>query len=134
MDPKQFTLEWRSQGLALGFTVFFILLVVGTIAPDWLVNGALILLALAFLTPILGFLGFRWWLQRNMVQANCPVCQYPIPGVQGLQVQCPSCGEVLTAKNGSYDRVTPPGTVDVQAVEVEGTDLITPEVLPPEAP
>ena len=125
MEPKQFSVQWKTQGLNAGFTLFFILLIVGAIAPDWLVNGVLILIALAFLTPILGFFGFQWWLQRNLVQENCPVCNYAIQGVQGMQVQCPNCGEVLKGKAGGYDRVTPPGTVEVTAVEVSGDESVT---------
>jgi predicted RNA-binding Zn-ribbon protein involved in translation (DUF1610 family) len=125
MNPNR----WQNQGFGFGLTTLLFLLILGAIAPDWLVNGALILFLAAILLPILGVFGLRWWLQRNLASANCPVCNYPIQGVQGLQTQCPSCGEQLVMNNRKgYDRVAPPGTVDVQAIEV------TPEVevLPPE--
>ena len=125
MDPNR----WQNQGFGFGLTTLLLLFIIGTIAPDWLVNGVLILFLAAILLPIVGVFALRWWLQRNLVSDNCPVCNYPLQGVQGLKTQCPSCGEVLTVNpDKGYDRVTPPGTVEVEAIDVT-TEV---EVLPPE--
>ena len=109
--------------------MLLILFVLGTIAPNWLVNGALILFFAAILLPIVGIFWLRWWLERNLVSASCLVCNYPLQGVQGIQTQCPSCGEVLVVNaKQNYERVAPPGTVDVEAIEVASEV----EVLPPD--
>jgi hypothetical protein len=39
------------------------------------------------------------------------------------QLQCPSCGEPLKIENGQFERLTPPGTIDVDAVDVEAKQL-----------
>lgn len=82
-----------------------------------------ILLGLLLLAPVLVFIGFRWWLQRNLIQAQCPVCQYEFTGLNRTQLQCPSCGELLKVEQGKFSRLTPAGTIDVQAVEVPAKSL-----------
>jgi predicted amidophosphoribosyltransferase len=73
---------------------------------------------LFILTPIVGFLGFFWWLRRSIVQADCPVCSYPIQGINGNEVQCSNCGELMKIDQGQLVRDTPPDTIDIIAVEV----------------
>jgi hypothetical protein len=85
----------------------------------WLVKSFLVIIGLIVLAPIIVFLGFRWWLQRNLAQDQCPVCSYEFAGLNKSQFNCPNCNEALTAEHGHFVRLTPPGTIDVQAVEVE---------------
>jgi hypothetical protein len=119
VDPNQFrTFQWRTGGLGIWLAAFLALFILSAIVPDWLINGILILMGLMFIAPIVGVLGLQWWLQRSLVQGNCPICDYPLSGLKQVQVQCPSCGELLKVNNGQYQRTAPPGTVDVQVVEV----------------
>ena len=104
--------------LASWLTPFLVIWLLGYVGLGWLVNSFLILVGLLFLAPVLGFVWFRWWLQRNMVQAQCPVCTYKLTALNRTQLQCPSCGELLKVEQGKLNRLTPPGTIDVQAVEV----------------
>lgn len=97
---------------------FLIIWFLGAIGLGWLVNSLLILFGLLLIAPILVFVGFRWWLKRNLVQGACPVCSYEIVGLNKGEIQCPSCGEPLKVENGRFNRLTPPGTIDVNAVEV----------------
>ena len=99
-------------------TLFAIIWLLGTFGLGWLVNSLLIILGLLFFAPILAFVGFRWWLQRSLVADNCPVCQYQFTGFSGSQSQCPSCGEIIEIKDGKFNRYTPPGTIDVDAIDV----------------
>ena len=101
-------------------TLLVICLLLGSLGLGWLVKSALIIIGLAILTPILGILGFFWWLRRNIVQAECPVCNYPIQTIDGSDVECSNCGELLKVENGTLLRNTPPDTIDVVAVEVIG--------------
>jgi hypothetical protein len=90
------------------------------VLPNWLANGLLLGLTLLIVAPIvaLGVLG--WWVRRNFIQGSCPACQYPLNGwkFQSAPTQCPQCGEVLHIQEGRYQRMTPPGTVEVQGVEI----------------
>jgi hypothetical protein len=99
-------------------TLLAIFLLLGSLGLGWLVKSALILIGLAIVTPIVGFLGFFWWIRRNIVQADCPVCNYPLQGVSGSEIQCANCGELLKVTQGKLLRETPPDTIDVVATEV----------------
>ncbi len=90
----------------------------GSVGLGWLVNSFLILFTILSLAPVVAFLGFRWWLSRNLVTDNCPVCRYESSGLNNSQLQCPNCGEQLMVQNGHFKRFTPEGTIDVKAVEV----------------
>lgn len=98
-------------------TIVAICFLLGTLGLGWLVKSALILIGLAIITPVIGFLGFFWWLRRSIVQAECPVCSYPIQGIDGSEVQCSNCGELLNVNGGRLIRDTPPDTIDIIAVE-----------------
>lgn len=76
------------------------------------------MLLLLFLTPVFAFLGFRFWLQRNLTRANCPVCQTPLTGLRGTAIACPNCGTSLEVLATAFERVTEAGTIDVTAVDV----------------
>jgi hypothetical protein len=99
-------------------TIVAICLLLGSLGLGWLVKSALIVVGLAIVTPIVGFLGFFWWLRRSIVEAECPVCSYALQGVNGSEIQCTNCGEVLKIDRGQLVRDTPPDTIDVIAVEV----------------
>lgn len=114
--PKIFQLNL--SGLARWLTLIAIFMLLGTVGLGWLVNGFLILAGLAIISPLIGWLGFRWWLKRNLVEDKCPVCTYEFTGFNGTDCRCPSCGEQLKVEQGHFNRLTPPGTIDVEAVEV----------------
>jgi predicted RNA-binding Zn-ribbon protein involved in translation (DUF1610 family) len=97
---------------------FAILWLLGAIGLGWLVKSFFILLVLILITPVLAFFGFRWWLKRNLIEAACPVCQHQFISLNKTEFSCPSCSEPLIAENGHFSRLTPPGTIDVSAVEV----------------
>lgn len=118
MNLKSFESNFSTVSRWLTFIAFIWLL--GSLGLGWLVNSFLILVGLLVVTPVLAFFGFRWWLQRNLVQSQCPVCTHEFTGLNRTQLQCPSCGEPLRVEQGHFSRLTPPGTIDVQAVEVQG--------------
>ncbi|MEO0685689.1 MAG: hypothetical protein AAFY76_11755 [Cyanobacteria bacterium J06649_11] len=104
-------------------TLFAIVWLLGTFGLSWLVNSLLIIIGLLFLLPILGFFGFRWWLQRSLITDNCPVCATEIAGLNNTHLQCPNCGEKLLVQNRTLQRFTPEGTIDVTAVEVPAKSI-----------
>lgn len=99
-------------------TIVAICLLLGSLGLGWLVKAASIAIGLVIITPVVGFLGFFWWLRRSVVQAECPVCSYPLQGINGSEIQCTNCGEFLNVDRGKLIRDTPPDTIDVIAVEV----------------
>jgi hypothetical protein len=111
-------LKFSLSDLGCWLTVLSTFLLLGTVGLGWLVNGFLILVLLAIITPLIGWFGFRWWLRRNLVEDKCPVCAYDFTGFNRTECQCPSCGEPLKVEQGHFNRLTPPGTIDVEAVEV----------------
>ncbi len=112
----QFVLN--NSGLGCFLTLLLVGLVLGSVGLGWIVNGCLILLCVLLLAPVVAFWGLRWWLQKNLVEDSCPSCGYEFTGFNRTECRCPSCGEVLQVENGQFRRLTPPGTIDVEAVEV----------------
>ncbi|NEN92488.1 MAG: hypothetical protein F6K48_27745 [Okeania sp. SIO3H1] len=95
----------------------------GSIGLGWLVNSVLILIGFILITPIIAFIGLRWWLNRNLIIDKCPVCSYEFTALNQTQFQCPSCGEPLKVEGGNFSRLTPPGTIDVSAVEINAQQI-----------
>lgn len=116
--------QFNLSGVGNWLTLLVIIWLLGTIGLGWLVKSFLILLGLALIAPAIAFLGVRWWLTRNLIQDRCPVCSYEITALNQQQLPCPSCGEPLKVEQGHLERLTPPGTIDVKAVEVSATALI----------
>lgn len=104
-------------------TLLALIWLLGSVGLGWLVNSLLIIFGLLFLTPVLAFFGFRWWLQRNLVSDHCPVCTYEFSGLNNTQLQCPNCGEQLLVQQKHFRRFTPEGTIDITAVEVSAKSI-----------
>ncbi|MGL5065392.1 MAG: hypothetical protein ACRC62_35925 [Microcoleus sp.] len=94
-----------------------------SIGLGWVVKSILILVGLLLLTPVVAFVALQWWLKRNLIEGSCPVCQYEFPALNQTQIQCPNCGEPLKIEEGQFKRLTPPGTIDVTAVEISAQQL-----------
>ncbi|MBW4691029.1 MAG: hypothetical protein KME27_04595 [Lyngbya sp. HA4199-MV5] len=102
---------------------FAVIWLLGAIGLGWLVKSFLILVGLIIITPVIAFFGFRWWLKRNLIQSDCPVCHHEFISLNQTEFACPSCSEPLRVENGQFNRLTPPGTIDVSAVEVPAQTL-----------
>ena len=110
------------RGLGVWLITLLLLFGLGSILPDWFIELSTFLVGLILVAPVVGFLGLRWWLSRNLVQGSCPVCAAPLSAFQSNQVQCQSCGETLAVEDKSFVRPTPPGTVDVEVVSSQAID------------
>ena len=111
-------LQYNNSGLGCWVSLIIFALIVGKIGLGGVVSGFLILVALLFIVPVIGFWGFQWWLKRKLTQAECPVCSYEFTGLKDTEFNCPNCGESLQVEGDRFARMTPPGTIDVDAVEV----------------
>jgi hypothetical protein len=115
--------QYNNSGLRVFLTLVLIALLLGSVGLGWIVNGFLVFVVLLLALPVVGWFGMSWWLQRNLIQDKCPVCSYEITGFNKTEFNCPSCGEALKAESGHFQRLTPPGTIDVKAVEVSVQQL-----------
>ncbi|NEP87489.1 MAG: hypothetical protein F6K18_11995 [Okeania sp. SIO2C2] len=120
-NSKVFQLTLASIGNWI--IVLAVVWLLGSIGLGWLVNSVLILIGFILITPIIAFIGLRWWLNRNLIIDKCPVCSYEFTALNQTQFQCPSCGEPLKVEGGNFSRLTPPGTIDVSAVEINAQQI-----------
>ena len=113
----------NNSALGCWISLILITLLLTSVGLGWVINGFLILLAFLFITPVLAFWGFQWWLKRKLVQDSCPVCSYEFTGFKNTEFRCPNCGEALQVKGENFSRLTPPGTIDIDAVEVSAHQI-----------
>lgn len=111
-------LQYNTSGLGCWISLILFALIVAKIGLGGVISGFLILIALLFIVPVVAFWGFQWWLRRKLVQDDCPVCSYEFTGFKNTEFNCPNCGENLQVEGDRFTRMTPPGTIDVDAVEV----------------
>lgn len=111
-------LQLTLSGLGNWLILIAIALLLGAAGLGWIVKSIVIFLGLLLIAPFIAVFGLRWWLSRNLVQDSCPVCSYEFAGLVQSQMQCPNCGEPLQVQDGKFTRLTPPGTIDVDAIDV----------------
>ncbi len=110
--------RYNSSGLGCWLTLALVIFLLGSLGLGWVFKGFLAIFLILLTAPIIGFLGVSWWLKRNLVESQCPVCSYEFTGFNGVESRCPNCGEQIKAENGQFNRITPPGTIEVQAKEI----------------
>jgi predicted RNA-binding Zn-ribbon protein involved in translation (DUF1610 family) len=115
--------QYNNSGLRVFLILILIAFLLGSVGLGWIVNGFLVFVGLLLALPVVAWFGMSWWLQRNLIQDKCPVCSYEITGFNKTEFNCPSCGEALTVESDHFQRSTPPGTIDVKAVEVSVQQL-----------
>lgn len=109
------------SGIGCWLTLILGALLLTSVGLGWVVNSVIIVLGLMILLPVIALFGVQWWLKRNLVEDECPVCQYQFTGFNGTMSRCPNCSEPLKIENGHFQRITPPGTIDVDAVDVDAS-------------
>ncbi|HEY9625520.1 MAG TPA: hypothetical protein V6C78_34690 [Crinalium sp.] len=124
MNQNSFkSLQLNFSGVGFWISLLAIAWLLGAIGLGWIVKSVFILIGLLLITPVIAFFGFRWWLKRNLIESQCPVCRYEFAGINGMDLRCPNCSEPLKVEKGHFHRLTPPGTVDVEAVEVQARQI-----------
>jgi len=109
------------SGIGCWLTLILTALLLTSVGLGWVVNSVLIVLGLMLILPVIALFVVQWWLRRNVVEDQCPVCQYQFTGFNGTMSRCPNCSEPLKIENGKFKRITPPGTIDVEAVDVDAS-------------
>lgn len=116
-------LQFNLSSISYWLTLLALVWLLGSIGLGWLVKSFFILLGIIIVAPAIAFFVFRWWVKRNLVEDQCPVCAYEFTGFNRTEFSCPSCKEPLKVEKGHFQRLTPPGTIDVEAVEVSAQQL-----------
>ncbi|MGB5975312.1 MAG: hypothetical protein WBG38_18440 [Nodosilinea sp.] len=118
------------SGLGCWLTLIGVVWLLGAVGLGWLVKSLAVLVGLLLAAPVLGFIGLRFWLRRNLVQGTCPACSTPLTGIKGADMRCLSCGIPLRTEDGGFSRVTEAGTIDVSAVDIVDITVEAKPVLP----
>ena len=118
------TLQLSLSGAGRWIVIIGILWLLSVIGVWRVLQSIVILVGLLVLIPILAMVGLQWWLKRNLVSNQCPVCQANLIGLNQTEMTCPSCGELLTVEHSEFHRSTPPGTIDIDAVEISPSSKI----------
>jgi hypothetical protein len=116
-------LQINTSGLGCWASIILAVLILTSVGLGWIIKGFVISIALILIAPLIAFWGFQWWLKRKLILAQCPVCSYEFTGFKSTEFNCPSCGEALQVEAESFTRITPPGTIDVDAVEVSAKTI-----------
>lgn len=111
-------LQSKPSNLGCWVSIILTLFVLSSIGLGWVINGFIFLIVLLLGFPIIAFGGFQWWLKQKLIQDQCPSCSYEFTGFKNTEFNCPNCGEALRVEAESFSRITPPGTIDVDAVEI----------------
>lgn len=111
--------QWNLSGIGCSLMILLGIMTLSTLGLGWVVNGVVFLLIFLLVAPVIAVYGLRWWVQRNVVEDQCPMCGHGFAGLNPVKFNCPNCGEALEIHNGHFVRPTPPGTIDVDAVEVQ---------------
>jgi Zn finger protein HypA/HybF involved in hydrogenase expression len=122
--------DWRSiqvrfPGIGCWASLIIMVWLLGSVGLGWIIKSALVLFALILLVPVVAFVGLRFWIKRNLIQGDCPVCAQPLTGLTVLATTCPNCGTTLQVTRQGFQRATADGTIDVQAVEVSAQTIDT---------
>ena len=120
--------RFNLSGIGCWLTVLGAIWLLGAVGLGWIVKSIAVIAVLVMLAPVFIFVGLRFWLKRNLIQAHCPVGATSLTGIKGTETQCPSCGTLLKVEAEGFQRPIQDGTIDVDAVDV------TVDVMPDEYP
>ena len=116
-------LQVRFPGLGCWLFVLGTFWLIGAIGLSGIIKSIAALVLFVILAPVLGFLALQFWVKRNLVNGECPVCEQTLAGLKNSNMVCPSCTTELTATADGFERVAADGVIDVQAVDIQATDM-----------
>ncbi len=122
-DPFNQRIAMNQSGLGCLLTLIIGAVLLASVGLGWIVKSFLVFIAILAILPVIAIWGLRWWLKQNLVESACPVCQYEFTGFKNADCRCPSCGEALQVEGNTFKRITLPGTIDVEAIEVSAKQL-----------
>ena len=116
-------LQGRFPGIGCWLTILIAFWVIGAIGITGILKSIFALVLFLVLAPVLAFGGLQFWIKRNLVEGNCPVCEQPLAGLKNFRTPCPNCGTEVMATAEGFARAAADGIIDIQAVDVQATDV-----------
>lgn len=84
-----------------------------------LFDSFLVLFAVVSIVPVLAIVGFRWWINRQLVKGVCPNCGAQVTGLKNQPFQCMTCGNTVQGERGDFSVKDPSkATIDIDAKEI----------------
>lgn len=118
-------LQVRFPGLGCWVFILGTAWLLGAIGLSGIVKSIFVLMLFILIAPVLAFFALQFWIKRNLVQGNCPVCEQPLTSLKNLKMPCPNCGTELSVTNEGFERFAADGVIDVQAVDMQPMDMRT---------
>jgi len=112
-------LQVRFPGLGCWLFVLGGVWLLGAIGLSGVVKSIAALVLFVILAPVLAIFGLQFWVKRNLVNGNCPVCDQTLAGLKNSNLVCPSCSTELIATAEGFERTAADGVIDIQAVDVQ---------------
>lgn len=114
-------LQIRFPGLGCWLFILAAVWLLGAIGLSGVIKSIFVLVLFILLAPVLAFFALQFWVKRNLVTGNCPVCEQPLTSLKSLKMPCPNCGtELLPTKEG-FERFATDGVIDIQAVDIQSS-------------
>ena len=112
-------LQVRFPGLGCWVFILGTVWLLGAIGLSGIVKSIFVLMLFILIAPVLAFFALQFWIKRNLVQGNCPVCEQPLTSLKNLKMPCPNCGTELSVTGEGFERFAADGVIDVQAVDMQ---------------
>ncbi|MEM8503285.1 MAG: hypothetical protein AAF716_09055 [Cyanobacteria bacterium P01_D01_bin.1] len=125
MNQQFNQLQARFPGLGCWLFVFVAIWIIGAIGITGILKSIFAVILFLILAPVLLSVAARFWLKRNLVTGNCPVCEQSLVCLKQSKIICPNCGTEVTATDNGLERVAADGVIDIQAVDVKTSTATT---------
>ena len=112
-------LQVRFPGLGCWLFVLGAAWLLGAVGLSGIIKSIAVLVLFVILAPVLAFFALQFWVKRNLVNGDCPVCDQTLAGLKNANLVCPSCATELVATSDGFERVAADGVIDIQAVDVQ---------------
>jgi len=116
-------LQVRFPGLGCWLFVLVAVWLLGAIGIGGIIKSIFALVLFVVLAPVLAFLALQFWVKRNLIQGNCPVCEQTLAGLKNSKMPCPNCGTELSVTAEGFERFATDGVIDIQAVDIQASDV-----------
>ncbi|MGC1306748.1 MAG: hypothetical protein WA885_05930 [Phormidesmis sp.] len=114
-------LQGRFPGLGCWLFILGAIWLIGAVGLSGIIKSIFVLVLFIFLAPVLAFLALQFWIKRNLVQGQCPVCEQSLAGLKNSKMPCINCGTELSVTGEGFERFAKDGVIDIQAVDVQSS-------------
>lgn len=113
----------RFPGLGCWIFVLGSVWLLGAIGLSGIVKSIFALVLFLMLTPVIVLIVARFWIKKNLVEGSCPVCNQSLTSLKSVKLSCPNCATQLMTTTEDFERFSPEGVIDVQAVDIQSSSV-----------